>query len=1013
MSLCQKLLTKVLSDQNTVEINRLPSRAYFLPKNTLSLNGDWEFSYHESPLVAPLPDEFSSESHITVPGHWQLQGYGNPHYTNVVSPFNVNPPHPPSENPTGCYRVSFQVPDEWTPDLALRLRFEGVDNSYHVFVNGTLVGYSVGSRNAAEFDISKVVKKDQVNSLFVRVYQWSNTTYIEDQDQWWLSGIFRDVYLLGFSSDGSIEDFTVETDLDSDFHNAELKVDVTSNVEDADVRLELTDAQGKLVSELSTKLTGLQSHFSVGVHQPFKWTAETPYLYLLNIQLSNKGTVTSEVTQDVGFRKVQIDGNILKVNGKPILIRGVNRHDHHPKFGRAVPLDFVEQDLLLMKKHNINAIRTSHYPNHPKFYELANRLGFWVLDEADLECHEFFEVVRRPVSGSDDVEYDAEKIQLFQKAKEFTSDNPDWEKAYVDRAMQLVKRDINQPSVIIWSLGNEAFFGCNHVKMAEKVRSLDRTRPVHYEADLDAEATDFYSRMYSSLGTVEYFAGMDKPFILCEYAHAMGNGPGLLRQYWDLFYKYDNLQGGFVWEWANHGLEVEKNGEKVYYYGGDFGEYPHDGVFIMDGLCDSKHQPTPGLLEYKKVIEPIITTFENGSIKVKNAHAFIDLSSFSARYTISEYDHNLGSTVLEKGTLEIPATGPGEVSIISAPALKKEWISTSSIFLDVEFVTSEETKALPKGHLVAWAQNEIKTSDFALPKGRDELSVTETITATTIESERSKLVFDNIKGRIRSWVVDSVVYLKDGKSPEPLNQLSFWRPSVNNDAPVDEPYWKLFGLDHMSVSVRDVKVESQLRSATITVETDIGPPILGWRFSVKQFYVVSSDQVRLKTRLETKSSEQSLIPKTIPRLGYDFLLGEYVGENVTWFGRGPGESYADKKESQKIGIFTLPWDELDYNYDYPQENGNHTDTRRVRLETSGKKGLVVHFDGRDFDFKVSNQYGVQEAQHPQDIKRGAKYLRLDYKQHGVGTGACGPRVLEEFSFKLPDVTEFELIFDVE
>lgn len=1022
MYLDSQLLTKVISDPETVSINRLPARAYYLPKNVLTLNGQWEFSYHDSPIVAPLPNEFEATSQIIVPGHWQLQGYGKPHYTNVVMPFNINPPYPPSLNPTGCYRTSFNVPDSWDANLLdFRLRFEGVDNSYHVFIDNEFVGYSEGSRNAAEFDISKYIKKGKDISLFVRVYQWSNTSYIEDQDQWWLSGIFRDVYVLGFSKEGAIEDFNIETDLDADYKDAELKVKLKTNKgSELSVNFVLKDEKNKVVLEKSEDLDNVDSQFSYKVSNPHKWTAETPYLYNLTIQLLRVGQITFETTQDVGFRKVEIDKAVLKVNGKRVLFRGVNRHEHHPKFGRTVPLDFVERDLKLMKKHNINAIRNSHYPNHPKFYELANKIGFWVIDEADLECHEFFEAVRRPVDGSDDVEYDQEKLELFQLAKKFTSDNPSWKRPYVDRATQMVKRDINQPCVIIWSLGNEAFFGQNHMHMATTVRSLDKTRPVHYEPDLDAKSTDFYSRMYSSLETVESFANKDKPFFLCEYAHAMGNGPGLLRQYWDLFYKYENLQGGFVWEWANHGIEAkDPQGNIVYNYGGDFGDFPNDGVFIMDGLCDSLHNPTPGLLEYKKVIEPIITTFDvnKKEIHIKNAHNFIDLSSFVAHYNIIEYDNSSKSNVLDEGIFQVPQTGPGEISTIPMPFNKANWERRSSIFLNVEFLTSQESKILPKGHLVAWSQIELQEPERfeALDVGTsaEKVIATEKAGQIIIEGEKSKLIFDSIRGRIKSWSVDSVIYIGLSEESPRFNQLSFWRPSINNDAPVDEPYWKKFGLDQMDMNVLEVRVEADKKEAhhaKIIVESDIGPPILGWGFKVRQEYVVSDSHISLKTHMEVRASQENMIPKTIPRLGYEFTLGEDIAENVTWFGRGPGESYADKKESQKIGVYSLPWQELDYSYEYPQENGNHTDSRWVLLDVPANKkiGLAVYFKNTTFDFKVSNQYNLQDAKHPYEIVTGSKFLRLDYQQHGVGTGACGPRVIKQFQFKLPDVIEFEL-----
>lgn len=565
-------LTSALSNPKIVHINRLDSRAYYLPQeSTLSLNGNWDFNYAQTPLVAPLPNEkeVNFNEKLVVPGHWQLQGYGKPHYTNVLYPFTVDPPNPPSQNPTGTYRRTFFVPEEWkSKPFSFRLRFEGVDNSFHIFLNGKLVGYNEGSRNASEFDIDEHILVNEVNELWVRVYQWSSSSYIEDQDQWWLSGIFRDVYLLGFNKNGFVEDFNILTDLDENYLDStltiKLKVQFSSN---ATLQVLLKKNEEELINQLfDLKDNNFCESFKVD--NPLKWTAETPNLYKLELIVLVGNEITNRVNQEVGFRKVEMINGTLRVNGKSILMRGVNRHDHHPKFGRAVPLEYIKRDMVLMKRHNINAIRTSHYPNHPKFYELANAFGFWVLDEADLECHGFFEALRKPSGGNDEAEYDEEKLGLYELASKFTLDNKDWEAAYVDRAIQLVKRDFNHPCVFLWSLGNESFYGSNHRSMVTKIRELDTSRPIHYEGDLEADTTDLYSRMYPLFETLDKFANQsEKPLILCEYGHAMGNSPGLLRQYQDYFYKYESLQGGFIWEWANHGLYVNKNGKAVYYYG--------------------------------------------------------------------------------------------------------------------------------------------------------------------------------------------------------------------------------------------------------------------------------------------------------------------------------------------------------------------------------------------------------------------------------------------------------------
>lgn len=1002
-------LQSVLSNPKIVEINRLDSRAYYLPSDsTLSLNGNWDFNYSQSPLVAPLPHDKFAEfpGRLIVPGHWQLQGYGKPHYTNVVFPFAVDPPNPPSQNPTGTYRRKFVVPDEWkSKPFLFRLRFEGVDNSFHIFLNGKLVGYNEGSRNASEFDVAEHILLDEVNELWVRVYQWSSSSYIEDQDQWWLSGIFRDVYLLGFNKSGFIEDFNIVTDLDNKYVDSRLTINLKINFITSNSKLHVLLKREE--DEIINKIFDLKdSNFNecLEVQNPLKWTAESPNLYNLELSVLVDNKVTNKVEQDVGFRKVEMKNGTLRVNGKSILIRGVNRHDHHPKYGRAVPLEYIKRDLYIMKKHNINAIRTSHYPNHPKFYELANRLGFWVLDEADLECHGFFEAVRKPVGGNDDAEYDEEKLRLFKLANQFTSDNKEWEAAYVDRAYQLVKRDFNQPCVFLWSLGNEAFHGYNHKSMVAKIRELDTSRPIHYEGDLQAESTDLYSRMYPLFQTLDKFVNQsEKPLILCEYGHAMGNSPGLLRQYQDYFYKYDQLQGGFIWEWANHGLYVNKDGQDIYYYGGDFGEYPHDGVFIMDGLLDSQHNPTPGLIEYAKVIEPIVIKIDKDKIKITNTFDFIDLDNYTATYQVVNYS-DLDRKIIKRGELTLPKINAQETVEVSLPGYP-QIVSSGTNCLEVQFKTINHTEAVESGHVVSWSQYELEK----FPKrhvhqsyDRNLVEFAEDKLKFQIKSPYSDFVFDKISGCISNWQNDTNNLISKG-----INNLTFWRPSINNDAPVDEPYWRRFGLDHMQYNIRNIHIDKfpdSERIALIKVESLISPPILSWGFKTIQEYSIFTNEIKIYTKLTPEGFKDICIPETIPRLGYEFEINDELGRFVKWFGRGPGESYSDKKESQRIDVYRLPFEDLDYSYEYPQENGNHEETEWLLLENDNESGLYVTMEGKRFGYKASDEYDVQEAKHPHEIKHGSKYIRIDYKQHGVGTGACGPRVLDEFEFKISKET---------
>ncbi|KAG9591337.1 beta-galactosidase, partial [Aureobasidium melanogenum] len=489
-----------------VHRNRLPARSYWIPEKSLLLNGTWGFVYSPTPKHAPHPSLYSDGlsslvdaltvdgegqtadikwSSITVPGHWQLQGYGKPQYTNTVYPFPVCPPYVPTENPTGTYRRNFFVPSSWSEDSQIRLRFDGVDSAYHVYLNGQQVGYSQGSRNPAEFDITNYVNRgEDVNRLIVNVFQFCDGSYIEDQDQWWLSGIFRDVHLICFPSKTRIEDIFIKTELDGEYRDAKLHVELDLTIhEAAEAMLSLRAPNGSSVVNEKIQLSADSSHSlqTFVVSNPAKWTAEAPNLYTLEINLleSNSNAPIQTVKQRVGFRCVEVIKGNISVNGKPIFLRGVNRHDHHPLFGRAVPLAYMRRDLIIMKQHNINALRTSHYPANPKLYELCDELGLWVMDEADLECHGFFDAVERPLNLPPDMGYEERKKYTFDKAAKFTSDNEDWKTAYIDRMVQMVERDKNHPSIIMWSLGNEAFYGRNHVAMYKWAKSRDPERPVH------------------------------------------------------------------------------------------------------------------------------------------------------------------------------------------------------------------------------------------------------------------------------------------------------------------------------------------------------------------------------------------------------------------------------------------------------------------------------------------------------------------------------------------------------
>ncbi|TDD32242.1 DUF4981 domain-containing protein, partial [Nonomuraea terrae] len=631
---------------------RLEPRAFLRSDApALDLNGTWRFRL--SP-VADVPADFadpgyddSSWDELPVPSHWVLHGHGTPAYTNVVYPIPVDPPHVPDENPTGDYRRVFDLPGDWTGG---RLRFEGSDSFTRVWLNGHELGYSTGSRLPAEYDAGPHLRPGR-NVLAVRVHQWSAATYLEDQDMWWLPGIFRDVTLTRSTAD----------------------VFVHASYEAGRGTLSFAGSGTLSVPELG--VTGLEPGARVTLDAE-PWTAETPRLYDAVVTCPGE-----TVRLRIGFRTISIEDGVLLANGRPLLLKGVNRHEFHPEHGRAVPYETMREDVLLMKRHNVNAVRTSHYPPHPAFLDLCDELGLWVVDECDLETHGFGEVGWR---GN-------------------PTDDPRYADALLDRMRRMVERDKNHPSVIMWSLGNEAGAGRNLAVMADWARERDPSRPLHYEGDRSSAHTDVYSRMYASHAEVEAIGRYEEdplddpaldarrramPFLQCEYAHAMGNGPGGLAEYQELFERYPRLAGGFVWEWIDHGLAHPEFG---YAYGGDYGEPLHDGNFVIDGLVFPDRTPSPGLLDLKKVFEPVRIEFGDGIVRVVNGYGYTDLSHLEFVATVQVE----GETVAEH-RLDVPAAG-GECKLpdtADGPAGER--------WLTVRAVLARDLPWAAAGHEVAW-----------------------------------------------------------------------------------------------------------------------------------------------------------------------------------------------------------------------------------------------------------------------------------------------------------------------
>lgn len=1014
--------------------NRLPARSYFIPyaeeKAALSfergnsaffqlLNGSWKFFYSPSPAEAPqgfYEDAYdvSGWDTLSVPSSWQMHGYGHPHYTNVNYPFPVDPPHIPTENPTGCYKRSFYVHDEWLWQRYVTLRFEGVDSAFHVWINGAEVGYSQGSRLPAEFDVSSYLHAG-TNQIAIRVYQWSDGSYIEDQDQWWLSGIFRDVYLLA-RPQVHIANVAVKTAFDADYRDAQLSVSVTiSNAgrefaSDGRVTVQLLDAQDQPVALADSEkpfavspASDVSLELQSWVKAPRHWSAEDPYLYHLLVTLTDeRGDVLEVVPQRVGFRSIFLRNGLFVVNGAPIKLKGVNRHDHHPDLGKAVPYAAMERDVVLMKQHNINTVRTSHYPNDPRFLDLCDEYGLYVIDETDLECHGFITASlppeRQPSQDADNLPDFARDYASAEKAAaRWTSDNPEWEAAYVDRAIRMVERDKNHACVIMWSLGNESFFGRNHEAMATWIRAHDATRLIHYEGDRQARVADVFSTMYTSVEELEKLGArtdLGKPHILCEYAHAMGNGPGGLTEYWDTVYRYPRLQGGCVWEWCDHGIRQHTPaGQEYFAYGGDFGDDPNDGNFVIDGLVSADRVPSPGLLEYKKVIEPVkveLLDADSGQVRIHNLYDFISLNHLACSWSLVRE-----GVIVQQGVVSLPeiaAQGSATVQILySLPADQGMW----DYWLNLDFSLAYATRWADSGHEVANAQFQVVTA--ALPETQrvsslPQIQCHEEGTSLVIQGPNMELRFNTVYGVISSWEHQGVALLEAGP------KLAFWRATTDNDRGFTDQAgkWRSSGLHHLRHHVERVHWEllDAERAIKVVVAVRIAPPIKSWGIACTYEYTIygTGDVV-----LQVKGVLAAGGPRVLPRIGLELRVPQQFA-SVTWYGRGPGESYADTRQANRVGVYTKSVDELFTPYTFPQENGNRSEVRWVSVADSRGSGLLaVGMPELNFSIHRYTAEQLEQARHTYELRDSGQLIwHLDYRQHGIGSASCGPATLPQY-----------------
>ncbi len=962
----------------------------------LLLSGEWSFLYCQSP--ADVPDGFHSKDaqtdsweRIPVPSNWQMlhketdpqkQKYGRPHYTNVKYPIPADPPWVPDQNPTGLYRRTFTIPAGWEKRPVF-LVFEGVDTAFYVWINGKQVGYSQGAHLPAEFLATPYLVTGE-NNITVEVFQWSDGSYLEDQDMWRLSGIFRNVYLLA-ESPVQLRDLRVRTSLNLDNKKAHLEISiwiknlVVGSPANGRVEARLVNPMGDeiahvIVGEYNQLKPGAQSSYetTIDLDQPRLWSAEEPNLYLLFLGLLDEaGNLLAVKRQAVGFRRIEVDGGVFLINGVPVKLKGVNRHETHPDLGHAVPIESMIQDICLMKQHNINAVRTSHYANDPRWLDLCDHYGLYVIGETDLEAH--------------GMAYTGNVCGL--------AEDSEWEAAHLDRAVRMVERDKNHPSIVIWSLGNEAGYGINFQKMAQWIHQSDPTRLVHYEGGFDAEDLDIVSVMYPQVGAlIEQGEKQDdkRPFFMCEYAHAMGNGPGNLREYWETIYKYPRLMGGCIWEWVDHAVRMKTaEGVEWFAYGGDFGDEPNDGNFCVDGLNFPDRIPHTGLIEYKKIIEPVkITAIDlaKGKIFIHNRYDFLSLDHLAGTWQICRDDEIIEQGDL--GKLEIQAGSQKEVVIqYKLPPLSVGTTYWLNIFLSLKF----DTLWAKKGHEVAWAQFELPVLSLpATPLVQSympELTVRENGSIVSISAKHWEMSFDLQKGKIISWRANGNPLITGG----PV--FNAWRAPTDNDQYISKT-WREAGLDRLvgRLSSAQYSVPSS-QEVCLEFESIFAAVSLPAAFWVKQAYTVygNGDLV-----IEMVVHPRKDLPD-LPRIGLQLRLPEQM-ERLEWYGRGPHENYIDRKDSARFGVYRGSVAEQYVPYIFPQENGNKSDVHWAAFSTLQGAGLLaIGLPTFNFSAHYFTTEDFDRAKHTHElIRKPFITLNLDAALGGLGSNSCGPRPMEQY-----------------
>ena len=994
------VVPRFYEDLNVMHHKTMPARTYYIPASVRMndlvehrersdrfqlLNGEWKFQYYNS--IYDVTESFYEKGYdvsgfdqVTVPGVWQMDGYDTHQYTNIRYPFPFDPPYVPQDIPCGAYVHNFEYHREKKASKAF-LNFEGVDSCFYVWVNGTYAGYSQVPHATSEFDVTDLLNEGE-NTLAVLVLKWCDGSYLEDQDKFRMSGIFRDVYLLK-RPEKTIRDYHITTDVEKDRVTVKLDMYFSEPVE---TKVTIEDKYGAVVARGETAENGV---LELTVLNPVLWNAENPYLYQVIL------TMPDEVIVDrIGFRTIEIKDKVVYFNGEKIKFRGVNRHDSDPETGFVIDVRQIKKDLMLMKQHNFNAIRSSHYPNAPQFYQMCDEYGFMVIDEADIEAHGPFMLYWKEDTDQN----------RFHRWNEKIADDPAWEKAIVDRVQLMVQRDKNRSCIVMWSMGNESAYGCNFEKALAWTKKFDPDRITQYESaryrnydiTYNYDDLDLYSRMYPSLQEIEDYLKNDgsKPFLLVEYCHSMGNGPGDFEDYFQMIHKDDRMCGGFVWEWCDHAIAhgTAENGKTRYYYGGDHGETIHDGNFCMDGLVYPDRTPHTGLLEYKNVYRPVrVVSYvqENGQMVLHNYMDFDDLKDYVDIF----YEMTQDGLTVEKGKLANVIAAPHSDAEVE---LKLQVPNTGKVYLKLIYRLKKEMPLLEQGYELGFDEIKLANEDdrnrqavkwMEQEKPGETIDVKENDKQIVLQAKDFTYVLDKRTGLFENLQFAGRSYIN-----HPM-ELNIWRAPTDNDMYIKQE-WKKAHYDAAYTRAYRIEVLQNKHGVLIMEHVAVVADTVQKILDVEMTWKINEDG-KIEAVMEAVKDKEF---PDLPRFGIRMFLNKKMDE-ITYFGMGPQESYRDKHQASWHGLFRSKVAQMHEDYIRPQENGSHYDCDYVEL-TNGQCGIAaVSKNPFSFNASVYTQEELERATHNYELKESdSTVFCMDYAMNGIGSNSCGPDVLNKYRF---------------